>query len=449
MSKPVTWNDDPAHFRRPSRRGFLHVGLVGGLGLTLDHFLRLQAAQAASAPAGLAARKVKGPPAQSIIHIFLPGGIAHQDTFDPKPLAPIEYRGEMGTVRTKLPGVFFNQYLPKVADVADKITVCRSMTHGEAAHERGTHNMFTGYRPSPALTFPSMGSVVSHELGVRNNLPPYVCIPSMPTNFAGSGYLSSAYAPLSLGSDPANPGFTVQDLKLPGGVDERRFTSRRSMLEAVNEHFAGRERDDGLAAMDTFYQRAYRLISSDKAREAFNINAEKPALRNEYGRNAAGQRLLLARRLVTAGVRFVSLTYGGWDMHGGIRAGMAGQLPAFDQAFAALIRDLDRTGQLDSTLIMVSSEFGRTPKINATAGRDHWPKVFSVVLAGGGVKKGFVYGSSDSTATEPENDPLNVEDLGMTVYKLLGINAEKKLMAPGNRPIDIIREGKVRGELIA
>lgn len=446
MKQPITgtWNDDPAHFRRPTRRSFLHVGVVGGIGLTLDQFFRIQAAMGANPAPG-----AKEPPAKSIIHIFLPGGSAHQDTWDPKPLAPIEYRGEMGFVKTKIDGAFFNEHLKRTAELADKITVCRSMTHGEAAHERGTHNMFTGYRPSPALVFPSMGSVVSHEMGVRNNLPPYVCIPSMPTNFAGSGYLSSAFAPFSLGSDPANAGFTVQDLQLPGGVDEKRFNTRRSMLAAVNDHFAAKEKDDGLAAMDTFYQRAYSLISSQKAREAFNINAEPAPIRDEYGRNAAGQRMLLARRLVGAGVRFVSLTYGGWDMHNNIKGAMGGQLPVFDQAFAALIRDLDRTGMLKDTLVMVSSEFGRTPKINRDAGRDHWPKVFSVVLAGGGVKKGFIYGSSDPTATEPENDPLTVEDLGMTVYHCLGINAEKKLMAPGNRPIDIIREGKIRQDLLA
>jgi hypothetical protein len=323
------------------------------------------------------------------------------------------------------------------------------MTHGEAAHERGTHNMFTGYRPSPALVYPSMGSVISHEYGPRNNLPPYVCVPSQPATYAGPGYLSSAYAPFSLGSDPANPGFTVQDLALPGGVDDKRFGTRRTMLAAVNEHFSSKEKADGLVAMDTFYERAYSLISSQKAREAFNINAEPAKLRDEYGRNAAGQRMLLARRLVAAGVRLVSLTYGGWDMHTSIKDGMAGQLPAFDQGFAALIRDLERTGLLKSTLIMVSSEFGRTPKINGTAGRDHWPKVFSVVLAGGGVKQGFVYGTSDATATEPENDPLTVEDLAATLYQLLGINHEKKLLAPGNRPIDIVREASVRKELLA
>ncbi len=438
-----TWNDDPAHFRRPTRRTFLHVGFAGGIGLTLADLLRLEA-RAADAKAPSA----KEPPAKALIHIFLPGGMAHQESFDPKPFAPIEYRGEMASIKTKVEGVYLNECLKQTAQIADKITICRSMTHGEAAHERGTHNMFTGYRPSPALTYPSFGSVVSHELGVRNNLPPYVCIPSMPTNFAGSGYLSSAFAPFSLGSDPANPGFTVQDLTLPGGVDAKRFSNRQSMLEAVNEHFAKKEKSDNLDAMDTFYKRAYSMISSEKAREAFNINAEKPAIRDEYGRNTAGQRMLLARRLVAAGVRLVSLTYGGWDLHSGIKGGTLSQLPAFDQGFATLVRDLDRNGLLDSTLIMISSEFGRTPKINATAGRDHWPKVFSVVLAGGGIKKGFVYGSSDATATEPENDPLTVEDLAATVYHQLGINHEKKLMAPGDRPIDIVREAKIRKDLI-
>lgn len=438
-----TWHDDPAHFRRPTRRAFLYVGFVGGLGLTLENFFRLQAR------AEQKFYESKEGKAKSVIQIFLPGGIAHQESFDPKPYAPVEYRGEMGSIPTKLPGVFFNEKLVQTAQIADKITVVRSMTHGEAAHERGTHNMFTGYRPSPAIEYPSMGSVVSHEFGPRNNLPPYVCIPNMPTNYAGTGYLSSSYAPFSLGADPASGNFKVQDLNLPGGVDDKRFTTRRTMLEAVNEHFAKKEKSDNVAAMDTFYERAYSLISSQKAREAFDINAEPAALRDEYGRNAAGQRMLLARRLVEAGVRFVSLTYGGWDMHTSIKAGMSGQLPAFDQAFAALIRDLDRRGLLDSTLVMVTSEFGRTPKINGTAGRDHWPKVFSIVLAGGGIKKGHIFGSSDATASEPQDDPLTVEDWATTVYHLLGINADKELMAPGNRPIEIVDGGKVRHELLA
>jgi len=425
---------------------FLHVGFAAGLGLTLDQFLRLQSAQAADAPPAAAK---KGPKAEALIHIFLPGGMAHQESWDPKPNAPIEYRGEMKQVQTKLDGVLFNEMLVKTAGIADKITVARAMTHGEAAHERGTHNMFTGYRPSPALTFPSMGSVVSHELGVRNNLPPYVAVPTMPTNYAGSGYLSSAYAPFSLGSDPASGGFKVQDLSLPGGVTLERFTARRGMMDTVNDHFRSKEKSDNLDAMDTFYQRAYGLISSEKARDAFDITKEDAKMRDAYGRNAAGQRFLMARRLVESGVRFVTLTYGGWDMHNGIAAGMRGQLPAFDQAFAALITDLAQRGMLDKTLVMVSSEFGRTPKINGTAGRDHWPKVFSVALAGGGIKQGSIYGKSDATASEPDEDGLTVEDMAHTVYSCLGIDATKKLMSPGDRPIDIVREGHVRKELLA
>lgn len=441
-STAVTWKDDPSHFVRPGRRTFLQVGVLAGLGLTLENYFRL------TARADQKNYESKEGPAKSVIHIFLPGGMAHQESWDPKPYAPIEYRGEMGTVQTKLDGVVINECLKQTAQVADKLVICRSMTHGEAAHERGTHNMFTGYRPSPALTYPSMGSVVSHEFGVRNNLPPYVCIPNQPTTYAGSGYLSSSYAPFSLGADPASGNFRVQDLNLPAGIDDQRFTTRKNILEAVNEHFAKREKSDNLDAMDTFYQRAYSLISSDKARAAFDINAEPAAIRDEYGRHAAGQRMLMARRLVESGVRFVSLTYGGWDLHTGIKGGTLNQLPQFDQGFATLIRDLDRRGLLKSTLVMVSSEFGRTPKINGTAGRDHWPKVFSVVLAGGGLKQGMVYGTSDSTATEPDQDPLTVEDLAMTVYHQLGINGDKELMAPGARPIEIIDEGKVRKELI-
>jgi hypothetical protein len=429
--------------QRLSRRGFLTVGSIGLGGLSLAELLRAQARADLKSYAAITAK------ADSVIHIFLPGGIAHQETFDPKPFAPIEYRGDMGSIATKLEGERFSETLPQTAQLADKLTVLRAMTHGEAAHERGTHNMFTGYRPSPALQYPSMGSVISHEYGPKNNLPPYVCVPSMPNVYAGTGYLSSSFSPFSLGSDPANPGFRVQDLNLPGDITESRFTSRRRVLDAVNAHFAKREKSDNVGAMDTFYQRAYSLISSQKAREAFNIAAEPAKIRDEYGRHAAGQRMLMARRLVAAGVRMVTIEYGGWDLHYQIVSGMKSQMPPFDQAFAALIRDLDRTGLLNRTVVMVSSEFGRTPKINKDAGRDHWPKVFSVVLAGGGIKRGYIHGASNATATEPERDPIGPEDLATTVYHLLGIVADKELMAPGNRPIEIVDNGKVVKELLA
>ena len=293
-----------------------------------------------------------------------------------------------------------------------------------------------------------MGSVVTHEFGPRNNIPQYVCIPNQPNEFAGTGYLSSSFAPFSLGADPAAGNFTVRDLQLPGGVDDKRFTRRRSVLEAVNEHFVAKEKADALDAVDTFYQRAYGMVGSPEAREAFDLNKEPDKLRDEYGRNTAGARMLMARRLVEAGSRFVTLTYGGWDMHDNIESGIKRQVPELDQAYARLIQDLDERGRLQDTLVVLASEFGRTPKINATAGRDHWPKVFSVVMAGGGIKGGQVYGKSDSTATEPEEKPLTVVDWATTIYHCLGITADKELMAPGDRPIEIVDGGKVRRELL-
>ncbi len=419
------------------------MGMMAGLGITLGDFFRMRANAEA---AGVVAKEGT---AKSVIHIFLPGGMAHQESWDPKPYAPVEYRGPFGTVPTKVDGLLFSQNLAKTAQVADKITVCRSMTHGEAAHERGTHNMFTGYRPSPALSFPSIGSVISHELGSRKNLPPYVCVPGMPNEFAGSGYLSSAFGPFSLGSDPADGAFQVKDLVLPGGMTAERFEKSKTMLNSVDAHFRTLEKSDALDAMDSFYQRAYGMLSSAEAREAFNMKAEPDALKDAYGRNQAGMRMLLARRLVEAGVRMVSLTYGGWDHHDNISDAIKTQMPPFDQAFAMLITDLAQRGLLDSTLVVVSSEFGRTPKINAKSGRDHWPKVFSVVLAGGGIKKGYVYGSSDATASEPDEKPLIVEDFAATIYDRLGIVSDKKLMAPGGRPIDIVNGGKVLKDLLA
>jgi len=429
----------------PSRRGFLTVGALAGIGtFTLADYFRLREARADQKHYDFIPAK-----AESVIHIFLPGGIAHQESFDPKPFAPVEYRGDLGMVKTKIDGEVFRETVPKLAGIADKFTVIRSMTHGEAAHERGTHNMFTGYRPSPAINYPSMGSVVSHEYGPRNNLPPYVCIPNQPNEYAGTGYLSSSFAPFSLGADPATNGFKVRDLTLAQGVDEDRFNRRRSALDAVNAYFKEKEKSDSVKAMDTFYERAYSLISSQSAREAFDIDKEDAKLRDAYGRNTAGQRMLMARRLVEAGVRFVTLTYGGWDHHSNINAGFKRQMPDFDQALTTLINDLDSRGLLDTTLVMVSSEFGRTPKINRTAGRDHWPKVFSVLLAGGGVKRGLIYGKSDPTASEPEENAVDPGDLATTVYHLLGIVADKELMAPGGRPIEIVDGGKVVKGILA
>jgi hypothetical protein len=422
------------------RREFIQVGALTGLGLSLPDMLR----------AAVEIPQVENfkPIAQSVIHIYLPGGIAQHESWDPKPFASPEYRGPYKPIKGNT-GEYVGEKFAEISKIMDKLTIIRSMTHGEAAHERGTHNMFTGYRPSPAIKYPSFGSVVSHEQGSRNNLPPYVVVPGVFAPEQMSGYMSSAHGPFALGDDPANKKFKVRDLLTPEDVETKRFERRRSLLNVVDEHFRQLEKSDALDAMDSFYQSAYGLISSQKAREAFNLEAETAKLRDEYGRNEAGQRLLLARRLVEAGVRMVSVNYGGWDHHSNIKAGFDSMAPKFDVAFARLIRDLADRGMLDSTLVLVSSEFGRTPKINSTNGRDHWPRVFSIAMAGGGLKQGMIYGSSDALGSEPDTNPVGPDDLAKTMYRLIGINAEKRILADGARPIDIVNGGRVLNEILA
>jgi hypothetical protein len=425
-----------------SRRDFMHIGMIGTLGLSLPNMLRLKGAEIPGVESFNAM-------ADSVIHIYLPGGMAQHESWDPKPFASPDYRGPYTPIKTSIPGEYVGEKFVNIAKIMNKLTVVRSMTHGEAAHERGTHNMFTGYRPSPAIKFPSYGSVISHEQGSRNNLPPYVVVPSQSIPEQGTGYMSSAFGPFALGSDPADKGFAVRDLLAPKDVTTQRFDRRRNMLAAVDEHFRATEKSDAIGAMDSFQQAAYGLVSSAKAREAFDLSKESDKLRDEYGRNTAGQRFLLARRLVEAGVRMVSVTFGGWDHHSNIKGAFDGQAPSFDQAFARLITDLQDRGMLKRTLVLVSSEFGRTPKINPTGGRDHWPRVFSTMLAGGGMKAGYVHGSSDSLGGEPEEDKVGVEDLAKTIYHQIGIKAESELMSPGDRPIEIVDGGEVLDAILA
>jgi hypothetical protein len=417
--------------------------MLGGLGLTLPDMLRLQASTA------MPDVETFKPIADSIIHIYLPGGMAQHESWDPKPFASPDYRGPYTPIKTSIPGEYVGQQFKNISKIMNKLTVVRSMTHGEAAHERGTHNMFTGYRPSPAIKFPSFGSVISHEQGSRNNLPPYVAVPNMVAPDQGTGYMSSAFGPFALGSDPADKGFSVRDLLSPKDIDEKRFDRRRNLLGTVDDHFRSLEKADSINAMDSFYQAAYGLLSSTQAREAFVLYKESVKLRVEYGLNTAGQRFLLARRLVESGVRMVSVNYGSWDHHSNIKSAFDGQAPNFDQAFARLITDLSDRGMLKKTLVMVSSEFGRTPKINGTNGRDHWPRVFSVALAGGGVKEGYIHGASDALGGEPDRDAVGPEDLARTMYRLLGINSEKRIVADGGRPIDIVNGGRIMNEWIA
>lgn len=449
---PGTWLADSSHFSRPTRREFLRAGWLGGLGISLGDLLAGQS-RAEERTGG----KIE-PKARSVIQIYLQGGFAHMDSFDPKPDSPVEYRGTiLDSIQTALPGVRFSSHMAECAKIADKLTVVRSMTHTEVDHTRGEHSMFTGYRPSPALVYPSIGSVVSHELGQRGATPPYVCVPNQGSQYHGSGYLSNAFGPFSIGADPSRRGFQVRDLNMAKGVTEDRFEGRKSWKNLVDDHFRGLAEDDAIDTMDSFYRRAYDLLASPEARDAFSLEGESAETQELYGMNpwgpvlrpSAGARLLMARRLVEAGVRCVTVTYGAWDTHAFHYRGIETQLPDFDRGFAGLIRDLEQREMLDSTLVLVTSEFGRTPKINAGGGRDHWPRVFSIVMAGGGVRSGQIYGSSDALAAEPADNPLSVEDYNHTVYHLLGINARKDLMSPGDRPQQIVMNGNLVDGLLA
>jgi hypothetical protein len=433
----------PRYLTSFGRRSFIQVGLLGGFGLSLADLLRAGEVRPANGAPKLAEGR-----ARSVIQIILPGGIAHQESWDPKPESPIEYRGPLGVVKTRIPGVVFSENLARTAQIADKITVVRSVTGRIPDHAQATYQMFTGYLPTPAIQHPAMGAVVSHEFGPKNNLPAWVGLPNVPVG-AGTGYLSSKYGAFELGADPGQKNFQVRDIALQKGLSEERFERRRSAREALEDHFRQAESNPAeLDAMGEFYQQAYRLISSAEARKAFSLDGESDAmvkLYGEYPRRSIGPQLMLARRLVEAGVRLVTVMYNGsqgWDNHVRIKEAVSEGLPAFDHAFSGLIADLDQRGLLDSTLVTVTSEFGRTPKVNENGGRDHWARCYSQVMAGGGITRGQIYGASNATAAEPDRDPVTVENFLATVYHQLGINSEDRLLAPGGRPIDIVRDGK-------
>ena len=301
---------------------------------------------------------------------------------------------------------------------------------------------------TPALKHPTIGTIVNHEYKSRSELPNYLVIGDAKDE---TGYLSSKYGPFTTGSDPASSGFQVRDMRLPGGINLEAFESRKRIRDAVNAEFRKLETDPSqLDTMDSYYQRAYKMMTSDAVREAFDLSKEPESVKERYGKgqfasntgSQAGMRMLLARRLVQAGARFVTLRYGEWDHHTEIKKNFQLNMPAFDKAFATLICDLDERGMLDNTLVWVVSEFGRTPKINKVAGRDHWARVFSTVMAGGGLKQGLVYGDSDSTSSDPASNAIPLADLHATIYKQIGINSDKELMASGQRPIEIIDQGE-------
>jgi len=459
-----------AGFRQMPRRAALQAGSLGALGLSLGDFFRARAAhgEAAGSTAAYTAQAAKGKLPQkikSVIQLNLGGGFPQHESFDPKPEAPVEYRGAFGVVKTNT-GEIFSDNFPMTAGIADKLTVVRTVVGKIPDHVLATYHLSTGYTPTAVIDYPSMGSIISHELGPRGLLPPYIAIPKKGAYGGDTGFLASTYGAFELGEDPAKGrNFKVRDFSLPEGLTMDRFDRRQQGRRLIEKRIRALEADPStLDTMDGFYSKAYELLTSADAQKAFSFEGETDETFELYGSEVTGrtrgpdgryhpkglaEQLIIARRLVEAGVRFVTLNYGSWDCHVDVKKCCDDYMPPLDQAIYGLVTDLDRRGLLDSTLFWVTSEFGRTPKINKDSGRDHHARCYSMLLAGGSFKRGLTYGMSDSVANEPMRDGVTLEDLLFTVYHELGIDANKELVAFGTRPIEIIKDGKLAAGLIA
>jgi hypothetical protein len=421
-----------------TRRDCLRLGLGALLGGGLAHALRLRAW----------AGTTESPAAKSCILIWLDGGPTHYETFDPKPEAPKEIRGEFEPIRTKAPGVVFSQHLKRLAALVDKLAVVRSIRHNQGNHGAGNHYMMTGAPPripvgcGAFVSFhPSLGSVVAHERGAPAGMPAYFSMPQM-SRSGGPNFLGAKYAPFVVADNPNAPGFRVRDVGIPQGLSEGRFQSRKQVRVQVDRMMRIHDKaaGDPVAALDEHYQQGFDLISSKEAQAAFDISREPDKVRESYGRSPFGQRALLARRLVEAGVPFITLYEGGWDHHANLFKSLTKRLPSFEATIAALIEDLSQRGLLDSTLVLTLGEFGRTPQINKNAGRDHWSNAMSVLFAGGGTPGGQVVGATDKKGFAAVERMLSPENFAATVYAKLGIDPGKMLYAPNGRPTHLVSD---------
>ena len=432
-----------------SRRDSLKLGLGG---LVAGGFLGSLQARAF---AGEQVRKNRE--ADSCILVWLDGGPTHYETFDPKPHAPVEIRGEFEAIPTKISGVHFSKHLKKLAGIADKLAVVRSIRHNQGNHGAGNHYMMTGAPPripvgcGAFVSFhPSLGSVVAKELGAPYGIPPYFSMPRM-SRSGGPNFLGAKYAPFVVSNDPNRKGFRVRDVALPRGLDGSTFGVRKDIRASVDKMLRIQDEASGdpLLAFDEFYDQGFQLISSKEAQAAFDIEKEDSATRTRYGRNPFGQRALLARRLVEAGVPFITLYEGGWDHHRGMFPALDKRLPSFESTVAALINDLEDRGRLDRTLVVVLGEFGRTPKINKDGGRDHWSNAMSVMFAGGGVRGGQVVGATDRQGYSAVEKVLAPENFVSTIYQKLGIDPGQLMRHPDGRPIHLVRNPNPIRELMS
>jgi uncharacterized protein (DUF1501 family) len=418
------------------RRDFIKVGAIGGLGLNLAGYLRLAEA-----------RQVDPTKTRSAVCITLYGGPSHQDTFDLKPDGPSEVRGEFKPIKTNVPGIEICEHMPKLARCADKYTIIRSVSHTLGSHFLGMDYLNTGNRPLPSLDFPSYSAVVSREMSPMKGLPTAVAIPS---TYERPGYLGIQYAALETGAAPTlGKPFSVRGISIAKGLTVSELERRHHLLNDLDTAFKGYERsNEVLEGLDKFDHQAYDIISSSKARTAFDTSLEQRSIAEEFGNHPFGQSCLLATRLVEAGVRFVEVTLSGWDTHiQNFKALKTKLMPQLDDGLAALFSGLAQRGLLNSTSVLVKGEFGRTPKINAAVGRDHWPQAMFALMSGGGMKVGQVIGATDKSAARPTTRPISPDDIAASFYKSLGIDHTKEYRTPAGRPVMIVRNGNPVEEL--
>jgi hypothetical protein len=429
-----------------TRRGFLRIGGlgVGGIGfggLALPELLRLRALGAA--PGG---RK-------SVILVWQAGGPSHLDMYDLKPDAPAEVRGEFRPIGTNVPGIDIGEHLPLQARIMDKLAIVRSGCHTNAGHGMGSQWMLTGWEPTIEVSdniYPCIGAVAARMKGPNDpGMPAYVNLPK-PLGLGKAAYLGASYNPFSPDSDPNSDAFQVRNLKLNGRVDAARLNRREELLRQLDGIRRDIDTKGDIVGIDKFYRDALEMVTNDKAQKAFDVRAEPAKLRDEYGRNDLGQSCLLARRLVEAGVTFVAVQAGGgWDTHGdNFKQLKDNLLPKYDRAVAALVTDLHDRGLQDDVLVMAMGEFGRTPRINPGAGRDHWPQAMSVLFAGGGLRMGQVVGATNDKGEFPTSKPATPGCLLATMYHVLGVDHRHVFHDQANRPMPILAEGEPIADLV-
>ncbi|MBI3839939.1 MAG: DUF1501 domain-containing protein [Planctomycetia bacterium] len=428
-----------------SRRTLLEVGSLALGTFTLADYLRCRAQ---------AATPSQTPRDTAVIHLFMGGGPSHIDMYDLKPEAPAEIRGEFRPISTSVPGIQISEHLPHLAGAIERVAIVRSVAHRDASHLPASHWMMTGYQPPPATTTnlnPYCGALVAKIRGANvAGMPAYVSIPRRQL-LGSSAYLGAAYNPFTIESDPNSPNYAVRNLNFPGGMDASRLHDRQGLLRRLDRLRSDVDRYGEFAGLDKFSREALDMVTNTRAQEAFDLNREAIATRDRYGRTSAGQGCLLARRLVEAGVTFVTVLSGGeWDTHSNNFSTLKNKsLPPVDRALAALVSDLQQRGLDRRVMLLVSGEFGRTPGINAQAGRDHWPGAFSVLFAGGGLKVGQVVGATDSRAMYPVTHPYSPGDILATVYHFLGIDTRQEFHDRTGRPIRVLSEGQPIAELLA